>query len=88
MPGTAFVGNPVIPFIKRWVRECCVLGVDRWSSLVDLRGSYESYCDRMGKSQEFKRHDIMPTLEKMGCKLRYGSDPAVYGVTLREKPGQ
>lgn len=84
MPISAFTGNPVIPFIRKWVRACCILGGDHWCSLVDLRRSYESYCDRLQKPDEFKKHDIMPTLERLGCRLQYGENPGVYGVRLKE----
>lgn len=84
MPGSAFSGDPVIPFIRQWVRTSCDIGGDHWCSLVELRHSYESYCDRMNKPPEFKRHDIMPTLEKLGCRLQYGDNPGVYGVRLKE----
>lgn len=84
MPGSAFTGDPVLPFIRRWIRQCCVIGGDHWCSLVELRMSYESFCQRMQKPEQYIKHDILPVLAQMGCRLQYGDNPGAYGVRLKE----
>jgi hypothetical protein len=84
----AFRGDPVLPFIKRWVRTCCRIGGEGWCSLMELRASYERFCREQGRdSDEYIKHDILPVLQSMGCRIRYGYEPGAFGITLLSEEG-
>ena len=82
--GSAFKGDPVVPVIRRWVRTRCEFSQGSWCSLLELRRSYESYCRQLNMPEHYVRHDILPTLARMGLQVQYGEEPGVYGLVIKE----